>query len=193
MAAKVFHRIRKLREGLEKAKVPQETIEHILEGGDAILDDSPAVAKATWMAEAMRRLDAALDYDTRRKVRESCSCCLGGKRHELMKAVATKGGTIEKRVAAASAAKLVFPMGVQLREDGRFLVRFGPEGPATFDCPCIRQAPEPVSATYCQCCGGHVKHHLQTALERKLTCEVQASILASGGKDVCTFLLSLAD
>ncbi|MHB0877607.1 MAG: DUF6144 family protein [Anaerolineae bacterium] len=193
MAAKEFHRIRALRRELAKAKVPQEAIDRITEGGEAVLDDSPAAAKATWMAEAMRRMDALLDYDTRRKVREGCACCLGSKRGDLMKAVARQGGSLEERIAAASEAKLVFPMGVQLQDDGRILVRFGPEGPATFDCPCIRQSPERISITYCQCCGGHVKHHLQTALSCKLDCEAQTSVLASGGQDVCSFLLTVRE
>jgi len=192
MPVKEYHRIRRLREGLAKAKVAPELQAAIMEGGDAVGDDSPPGERAQWMGGAMERMDALLDYDTRRLVRESCSCCLGGKRRDAMRAVAKAGGSIEERLAGVERARIVVPV-ARLEDDGRILVRYGPEGPASFDCPCLKQAPEPISLTYCQCCGGHVRRHLETALERKLSCEVVSSILNSGGQEMCTFRLTLVD
>jgi len=190
MPVKEYHRIRRLREGLAKAKVTPELLATIMEGGDAVRDDSSPGVKSRWMADAMERMDALLDYDTRRRVRESCSCCLGGKRREAMLAVARAGGSTEERLAGVERAGIVVPV-ARLEDDGRILVRYGPEGPASFDCPCLRESEVRLSLTYCQCCGGHVRRHLETALERKLSCEVVASILNSGGQEMCTFRLTL--
>lgn len=192
MPAKEFHRTRRLREGLAKAKVAPEIQAAIMEGGDAVRDDSPPAVRSRWMAGAMERMDSLLDYDTRRRVRESCSCCLGGKRRDAMRAVAKAGGSIEQRLAAVEAAKIVAPI-ARLQPDGRVLVRFGPPAPATFGCPCLRQAEVRLSLTYCQCCGGHVRRHLETALQRELSCEEVSSILNSGGEEGCAFLLTFAD
>lgn len=191
MEAKEYHQVRKLRRELAKSGVSAEVTAVIMEGRGAVYDNSSTGEKSHWMAEAMRRMDSLLDYETRRRVREGCSCCLGGKRREAMRAVAKEGGSIEERLEAVERAQIV-PY-VRLQPDGRIVARFGPEGPATFDCPCLRQAEERISLTYCQCCGGHVRRHLQTALERKLSCEVVSSILNSGGREVCTFLLTVED
>jgi hypothetical protein len=82
---------------------------------------------------------------------------------------------------------------VSLTDEGEVLVSFSPEGLDKYRCVCLPKATDPVSITYCYCCGGHVKHHLQTALGRKLQMKVRSSALASGGKRPCTFLLSILD
>ena len=50
-----------------------------------------------------------------------------------------------------------------------------------------------LSITFSHFCGGHAKHHLQTALGRKLKVQVRSSVLSSGGTRPCTFLFSFAD
>ena len=143
------------------------------------------------MKEAMHRMNRLLDKETRYAVREACACCLGGKRLRMVKEVSREYEKLEDRVRAANEAKLVFGHSVTLQEDGRVLVCFSPEGLPAYRCVCLPQAKEPLSITYCYCCGGHVKHHLQIALGRTLACTVRSSALSSGGKKPCTFIFSV--
>ena len=71
------------------------------------------------------------------------------------------------------------------------LVCFAPEGQEHYRCVCLPKAREPLPVTYCYCCEGHVKHHLQAALGRKLAGVVRSSALSSGGAKPCTFLFTI--
>jgi hypothetical protein len=181
-------RIRRLAGSLAKAGVAQQLVERIMEGGTTIERSTPPERKAGWFGEAMDRMDGLLDTKTRHAVREACACCLGGKRLEMSRAIAKQHEALERRVSAANEAKLVFGHSVTMAEDGGILVRFSPEGQSEYRCVCLPKAKEPLSITYCYCCGGHVKHHLQIALGRKLACTVRSSALSSGGRQPCTFL-----
>lgn len=186
-----YGKIAKLSESLEKAGIAQEIIEQIMEGGEAIQKKPTPKEIAGWMEKAMLRMDNLLDIDTRKAVREACACCLGGKRLKLSKAIARQNETLADRIKAANETKFVFGHSVTMQEDGQILVSFAPEGLAEYRCSCFGgKIKGPLPITYCYCCGGHVKHHLQTALGSQLVCEVRSSALSSGGKKPCTFLFS---
>ena len=187
------YRVKKLAQELTKANVPAEVFELIMAGGAEVHKKAKPEAKAAWLSGAMGRLDDLLDAETRHAVREGCACCLGGKRLEISKGIAKQHATLEGRIAAANEARFVFGHSVTMQDDGQILVRFGPDGEATFSCPCLKKAEGRLSITYCYCCGGHVKHHLQTALDRKLKVQVRSSVLSSGGTRNCSFLFSFAD
>jgi hypothetical protein len=180
----------KLKAALAKFCIAPEIAERIMQGADAMHQSSEPETKAAWMGEVMRRMDELLDEDTRHAVREACACCLGGKRLRESKAVAASGLDFEGKVRAMDQCGVV--CNVALQEDGSLSVRFAPEGLPSYRCPCLPKAKEPLPITYCYCCGGHVKHHLQTALGRKLECTVRTSVLASGGKEPCTFEFKLS-
>lgn len=188
-----YGRIRVLAAKLESIGVSQNTIDEIMAGGDLIGKSARPEKKTEWMRLAMERMDALLDEQTRRAVREACACCLGGKRLEVSRRIGKTDGSLEDRVKAANEARFVFGHSVTLQDDGKILVCFQPEDMESYRCVCLPKARGPVSVTYCYCCGGHAKHHLQTALGRKLSCEVRSSALASGGKSPCTFLFSLEE
>lgn len=186
-----YGRIKVLAEKLAAAGVAEEIAAQILAGGEDIRKSATPEAKAAWMAEAMRRMDALLPPRTRHAVREDCACCLGGKRLQLSKAIARDHETLEERLAAANATPFVFGHSVTRQDDGSIMVAFMPEGLPHYRCVCMPKAQEKVSVTYCYCCGGHAKHHLQTALGRKLEMKVRSSALASGGKKPCTFVFRI--
>jgi hypothetical protein len=188
-----YGRIKVLAEKLAAAGIPESAAARILEGGDAIRKTASPERKAEWMAEAMRRMDELLDEPTCHAVREGCACCLGGVRLKLSKAIAKDHETLEDRVRAANETPRVFGYSVNLTDDGQVLVSFFPEGQEHYRCVCLPKAKEPISITYCYCCGGHVKHHLQIALGRKLEVEARSSALASGGTQPCTFLFRMVD
>ena len=189
-----YGRIARLDEQLRAAGVAEETITRIMAGGEAIRKTARPEVKVAWLRGAMERMDQLLDSTTCIAVREGCACCLGGKRGEISKAIGKEHATLPERIAAANEARFVFGHSVTLQPDGRVLVCFAPEGQAPYRCACLGgQVVEPISLTYCACCGGHVKHHLQQALGRKLSCEVRSSALASGQTEPCSFLFTFVD
>jgi hypothetical protein len=188
-----YGRIRQLAQTLADAGVSKDIIAEIMAGGEAIGKSAKPEAKAAWLSEAMRRMDRLLKPAVRHSVRESCACCLGGKRLELSKAIARDHESLEDRIGAANATRFVFGHSVSLTDTGEVLVAFAPEGQDHYRCACLPKAAEPISITYCYCCGGHVKHHLQTALGRNLQMKVTSSALASSGKEPCTFKFRIMD
>jgi hypothetical protein len=180
-----YHRIGHLAEQLEIAGIDREKIDHIMEGGEDILRKTSPEQKADWFRGAMIRMNRLLDSKTRNAVREACACCLGGRRLKTSRRIAQENESLEDRIKAANEANYVGS--VTMMENGEILVRFAPEGLDRYRCVCLPRAKEPLPITYCYCCGGHVKHHLQIAIGRELDCTVRSSALSSGGKKPCTF------
>lgn len=193
MAEFEYGRIQRLAESLTKRGVADEVATEILTGGAEIRKNAKPEVKAKWFQLAMERMDDLLDAETRQAVREGCACCLGGKRLQLSKSIAREHATLGERIVAANATPFVFGHSVTLQPDGRIRVSFFPEGHEQYHCVCLTKAKEPVSVTYCYCCAGHVKHHLQIALDRKLSATVHSSALSSGGTEPCTFLFRIED
>jgi hypothetical protein len=188
-----YGRIERLAESLGKFDIAPEIRAEILQGGEEILSGTPPVKKADWMREAMLRMNRLLDLPTRQAVREGCACCLGGKRLKLAQEIAAAHATLEERIAAANQARFVFGHSVTQPDAGHVLVAFAPDGQEGYRCVCLPQAREPLPVTYCYCCGGHVRHHLETALGQKLgQLTVLSSPLSTGGKKPCKFLFSLS-
>ena len=180
-----YQRIGRLAEQLEVAEVDREKIDQIMEGGTDIRRSTKSEDKAEWMRRAMLRMNKLLDSKTRKAVREGCACCLGGKRLKTSQAIAKRNESLEARIKAVDEANYVGRL--TKMENGVILVRFYPEGLEHYRCVCLPKAKQLLPITYCYCCGGHVKHHLQIALGRKLDCTTRSSALSSGGKYPCTF------
>jgi hypothetical protein len=181
-----YHRIERLAQQLRAANIDAAIFDNIMEHGEDILRGTSPEMKAAWMKTAMLKMDQFLDLETRKSVREGCACCLGGKRLETSKAIARDNETLDGRIEAANQARTVFGHSVTA-VNGEIVVRFAPEGQDRYRCVCLPKAREPLPVTYCFCCGGHVKHHLQIALGRKLDCEVRSSAVSSGGRKPCVF------
>jgi hypothetical protein len=184
-------RIRVLAAKLAQAGVPKDTMDQILAGGETIQGRTTGEKKADWMRGAMSRMDALLDEETRHSVLEACACCLGGKRLDISRRIAKDHESLQDRIRAANEARFVFGHSVTAEDDGGILVSFAPEGLEHYRCVCLPKAKEPISITHCYCCGGHIRHHLQIALGRKVSCLVRSSALSSGGKSPCAFLFRI--
>jgi len=186
-----YHRITKLAEQLEVAKIETQIIEQILEGGEEIKRSTKPEKKADWFRSAMFRMDKLLDIPARKDVREGCACCLGGKRLKTSLAIAKENISLAARIKAVDRAK--YMGNVTMQENGDVLVRFYPEGQEHYRCVCMPKAEKPLPVTYCYCCGGHVKHHLQIALAEKLECTTEYTALSTGGKKPCTFSFKIKE
>ncbi len=177
---------------LREAGIDEGIIAQIMAGGEAIKKTDKQAVKVAWLRCAMQRMDALLDHDTRVRVRDMSACCLEGERGKLARKLARENETLAQRIAAANAARFLFGHSVAEQPDGSLLVLFQPEGQPAYRCSCLGEVDEPLSLTYCMCCGGHVRHHLQTVLGCELACEVRSSALASGGRQPCSFVLNYA-
>jgi len=184
-----YHRIKELAQRLKEAGIDRRTIDQIMEGGEDIRRSTKPEKKAEWMRGAMIGMNRLLDRQTRNRVREACACCLGGRRLKISRAIAQENETLQNRIKAANEASYVGS--VSMGENGEILVRFAPEGLDRYRCVCLPRAQKPLPITYCYCCGGHVKHHLQIALGRSLDCTVLSSALSSGGRRPCTFRFTI--
>ena len=186
-----YHHIGELATQLEKAGIKSDIIDKIMQGGENILRRTSPREKADWMREAMLRMNKLLDLKTRRTVREACACRLTGRPLKASQSIARENKSLEDRIRAANKAIAVFGGCVRMQENGEILMRFAPERLDHYHCACLRGADKPLPVTYCFCCGGHVKYHLQISLGLDLDYTIRSTALSSGGKLPCTFSLRL--
>ncbi len=186
-----YHRIRELAKQLGKAGIEQDTIDKIMEGGKNILRKTSPAKKADWMREAMFRMNELLDQNTRKIVREACACRLTGKPLKASQAIARENRSLEDRIKAADKSFSAFGGCIRMQENGEILARFSPEGLDHYRCPCLPGADKPLPVTYCICCGGQIKYHLQISLGLELDYTILSTALSSGGKFPCTFSLRI--
>jgi hypothetical protein len=171
-------------------------IEQIVKGHESITDKSSKKKKTEFFTHAMRVMDELLDYQTRYEIIDPCACCKGGWREKAAKKIkeeyADKG--LEERLQALGQVKWMGnPI---LNDDGTITASIGING--GFSCPCTVldgcNYEEPISLTYCLCCGGHFRHHYQIALGKKLrTKAVISSALESVRKKPCRFVYEIVD
>ena len=188
-----YHRIEVLAAQLGKAGIKQEIIDKIMEGGENILHKTSPAKKADWMLEAMLRMDKFLDLKTSKTVREACACRLTGSPLKASQKIARENKSLEDRIKAANKAISVYGGCIRMQENGEVLMRFAAEGLDHYRCPCLPGADKPLPVTYCFCCGGHVKYHLQIQLGQELDYTIQSTALSSGGKLPCTFSLRIKE
>lgn len=192
------YRISHLALSLTQDNISQEIMDEILAGGESIRikkdkekrNDKTEVT--AWFRDAMKRMDRLLDESARRKVRESCACCTGGKRYEMAKTICKSHDSLKDRVKALNDTSYIVGRSAELLDDGRVRVVFGTTAEGGSRCPCMNVSDEVMPITYCYCCGGHIKHHVQAALGVKADCTVVSSLLSSGGKRPCVFELEIA-
>lgn len=182
-----YARIQTLYNNLVKHGIPDDVISEILAGGEQIRRAAKPEHKADWFKNAVDKMDRLLPESARYSVREDCACCLGGKRLQLSQQIAREHHNLEDQIAAANNTRMVFGHSVKREPDGSITVCFYPDGLDNYRCVCMPKAREPFSLTYCYCCGGHIRHHLQVALGRKLRTKVISSALSSRGKEGCKF------
>ncbi len=187
-----YHRIGKLAKQLEIAKIDRAIFDQIMEGGEEVRKKPSLEEKTDWFRGAMVKMDVLLDIETRKAVREGCACYLGGQKSRACKKIVQENESLEERIKAVNNLKYICGS-VTMKPNGDIIACGDTDIRYYRKCVCLPEAKEPLSITYCYCCGGHVKHHLQTALGRKLEGTVIASALSSGGKKPCTFRFRISE
>lgn len=184
-----YSKVYKLYTGLKKNNVETSMILEIMKGGEEIEAGSSPMDKSNWFSEAMKKMENLLDHQKRVQIRECCACNLGGKRLKLTTEIRDQYSTFEDRIRAANDTKYIFGHSVELMENGKIKVQFQPDNSSHTVCSCLPGEFNKLSLTYCYCCGGYVKNHLQAILGETLKCTVQSSATNSGGEKPCTFIL----
>ena len=171
-------------------KIRQKIVKH---GENIKIANKPEIiAEACF--NAMTVMDELLDEKTKMKVREDCACCLGGEQHKKCKEVNKNYESIEERIKAINETNSGFGYGYKIIEKGKYEITFYDESsPYYRKCVCLGMRLNSInkkwSKTWCYCCGGHVKHHLQTILGKKVNVKILSSALTSIGKKGCHFEL----
>jgi hypothetical protein len=186
-----YGKIEDLNQSLTKHEIDNNTRKKIMESGELVKKTSINKIRADWFLNAMNVMDKLLDEETKKKVREDCACCLEGKRHKLCKEVNKKYKTPGERIQAINDTHYVFGHEIKIIGEGKYEVTFFDETIPEKMCSCLKIVMDKkMSKTYCYCCGGHIKHHLETVLGKTLNVEFKASALSSMGKKSCRFVLT---
>jgi hypothetical protein len=188
--------IQRFRNALQDLQIDEKVTAAIFEGYERINDGAKKETRAAFFMQAMQRMDALLDDETRQAVRDACACSKGGWRLKAVQKLTgeTAGKSLEEKLQALWQIKYIGkPV---LNADGTITAGIGDEG--GFECPCPvfngLDLKEPVSKTYCYCCAGHFRFHYQIALGKKLVTQtVLSSILESGGEKPCRFVYAVVD
>ena len=188
--------IQRFRNALQQLQVDEKVTTAIFEGYENINDGAKKETRAAFFMQAMQRMNALMDDETRQAVRDACACSKEGWRLKAVQKTAreTAGQSLEEKLQALGQIKY---MGKPvLNADGTITAGIGDEG--GFECPCPvfngLGLKETVSATYCYCCAGHFRFHYQIALGKKLVTQaVVSSILESGGEKPCRFVYAIVD
>ena len=142
---------------------------------------------AAWFAENLPKLSGDPQYQT---ICEGCACCLGGQRDAAAKAIYREEPTVAARLGRLLRASVIMGHYCELLDERTFDVHFFPELPY-YRCPCLgfEEGRQEVTMpeSYCYCCGGHLKHHIGTAVGCEVDVTLLASALTSFGKEGCRF------
>ena len=193
MAEYEYGRIDMLNKSLKKFGVDEEVRRQIMKSGEEIKKTDDNGRKQDWFCGAMNTMDELLDNETKQKVRGNCACCLGGKRETLCKQINRQYASTEEKIRAINETHYVFGNEIKITGSEKYEVSFFSESNPSKRCSCWKDdwfLRNKMSRTYCLCCGGHVKHHLETVLGKEVKVRFISSVLTSGGKKNCRFELT---
>jgi len=141
----------------------------VMEDSDSITEKTDKSRIAEWAKDAMERLDALVDEETRVQIMETC----GYKCADVHRSVIYRAKARRKKYKSVDefleAEQHNPPRGTRLVREGHALYQF--YTPQTFGARCycniLTKLPdeETISPTYCQCAKGFVKKVWETCLK----------------------------
>ncbi len=174
-------RIGRLAKHIEK-EAGRSVVELAMKDADVFMKANPA-GKATWLKNAIERLENAVGTDKARKIMENCGrmCC---------------GATSRKRAehatrGADSIAEVVKKLNKLHLGGGRLMLKDKHTITGGYDkCYCgqVKHTKTPFpKLTYCYCSVGWYKQLFETALGRPVNVEITQSIIS--GAKTCEFVI----
>ena len=144
----------------------------------------------------INQMDKLLSSEQCLAVMEQQGCCKTGKNDMATRAFGLEHAdkTIEEKIELLPKAKIPYGVPCKLNNDGTIMGYL-----ENYQCGCygIRKLKKlspsvKVPHTYCGCCGGYLKHHLQNALGVNLRLKkIVSSPNSSDGKKRCEFLFEI--
>ncbi|MCL1887338.1 MAG: hypothetical protein FWF96_00500 [Kiritimatiellaeota bacterium] len=181
--------LKKLKRTIEK-EIPAETLARF----DFPRDATPESAVAI-----INQMDALLSEEQRLAIMQEQGCCKtgkGDKAHRAFGRAHAGKATGEKARLLNDETNMPHRAPCRLNPDGTLSVWWGFGRDGGFGCVCgiVKELPETtrVPATFCGCCGGHIRHNYQNSLGVKLRLKkIVSSAASSGGKKHCEFLYEI--
>ena len=173
----------------------EEVGKRVMEGSDGITEKTDKKKVALWTKDAMDRLDALVEKQTRVQIMNDCGAnCAEINRRVIQKAVERrkKFETIEDFLKEEEAKP---QKGTRIvREGTRLFHIYTPQAfthPMRCYCGLLRALPKNavVSMTYCHCSEGFVKKYWECILERPVSVTLMES--AVSGASECKFAVQL--
>ncbi len=185
--------VERIRQAMVKRGIPEEMIARFS------FPESPAAADVISLIE---RMDLLLSPRERMAVMEEQGCCKTGKPHKAHRDFGKKYADkpLAEKISLLSELETPHNPPCRLNPDGTLSVywAFPSENGLACVCSCsmikeLKAHPERTpSLTFCGCCAGHSRHHLQNSLGVKLRLkEIVSSALNSGGARQCEFLFDI--
>ncbi len=176
-----------------EALAGEATSGKVMEGSEEITEKTDKKKLAEWTRDAVERLDALVDDETRAQIMESCGFNCAEVNKRIMER--TRGRRLKSRSEDEflEAEQRKPTAGTRLARKGNTLYQtYTPREftrPMRCYCALFRGLPdnETVSATYCQCSKGFVKKFWETVLGKPVEVELVESAL-SGGTE-CKFAI----
>ena len=72
--------IQRFRNAIQELQVNEKVTAEIMEGYESITDNAKKEKRAAFFMKAMERMEARLDFETCRDIRDACACSKGGYR-----------------------------------------------------------------------------------------------------------------
>lgn len=169
--------------------------QEVMDGIEDITEKTDKKKVASWVKNAMEKLDASVDEKTRNQIMENCgyNCAEVNKRMiERAKARRKKHKSIDEFLEAEERKPM---KGTRLVREANVLYQF--YTPQTFTrpmrcyCALLRGLPaeETITATYCHCSKGFVQKFWQEVLEKPVTVELVHSAISGAAE--CKFKIHL--
>ena len=181
----------KIKKTMQKQGIPKETISRF-EYPD------PKGNRPEPMIAFVNQMDEYLTPGQCLSVMEEQGCCKTGISDAANRAFGNEhaGKPLKEKVRLLAKADIPYKVQHKLNSDNTLSVYWGAGKPGDYKCVCssIKKLtnPQNISHTWCGCCGGHAKHHLQNALAVKLQLkEVVSSPISSGGRERCEFIFDI--
>ena len=170
-----------------------DDFEYIMQDGENVNCTSKK-QRQQWLAGAMNRLDERIPAAKVKEIRERSACCLTGERHKVAKEIHDSYSTVDERFEAFSKAHVIIGDTAVKTGENTYRICFWENPPEGGKCFCLGYIPkEPMPMSWCACCGGHIRHHFETALGVKAECRCISSQLSSCGKEKCVFELRVTE